>query len=68
MKEKKEITKNKSKVQEAKDFGIDVSLLYENLKLTPAQRIRKHEEFCARDRLTRAANSSRVVGGETRPR
>ncbi len=29
-----------SKIAEAKEFGIDLTLLIENLRLTPAQRVR----------------------------
>jgi hypothetical protein len=36
-----------SKLAEAKDWGVDLTLLYENLKLTPTERARKLVE-CAR--------------------
>lgn len=32
-------------IQAAKDFGIDLTLLYENLKLSPTERLKKHQEF-----------------------
>jgi hypothetical protein len=36
-----------SKLEEAKRFGIDLTLLYENLKLTPEQRLRTLAEDAA---------------------
>ncbi len=33
-----------SKLAEAKEYGIDLTLLYENLKLTPTERARKFVE------------------------
>jgi hypothetical protein len=39
---KKKVKKSKKNpIQEAVDFGIDVTLNYENLRLTPTQRIEK---------------------------
>jgi len=32
-------------IKDAIDFGIDVTLLYERLKLTPTERIEKHEQM-----------------------
>jgi hypothetical protein len=32
-----------SKLAEAKEWGVDLTLLYENLKLTPTERARKFE-------------------------
>jgi len=32
-------------VQQAIDFGIDVTLLYETLSLTPTERLEKHDKF-----------------------
>ncbi|MFT3744958.1 MAG: hypothetical protein QM785_11785 [Pyrinomonadaceae bacterium] len=32
-----------SKIAAARDFGIDLTLLVENLRLTPAERIRKND-------------------------
>lgn len=32
-----------SRVAEARDFGIDLTLLVENLRLTPAERIKKND-------------------------
>ncbi len=32
-------------IQEAKDFGIDLTLLQENLRLSPTERLQKHQEF-----------------------
>jgi|GEM_PF-5925459 len=37
--------KPKSKVQEAIDYGIDVSLLYEGIKLSPTQRLEIHQQM-----------------------
>ena len=33
-----------SKIAEARDFGIDLTLLVRNLKLTPEQRLRNNEQ------------------------
>lgn len=33
-----------SKIAEARDFGIDLTLVVENMRLTPEQRIRKNQE------------------------
>ena len=33
-----------SKIAEARDFGIDLTLVVENLRLTPEQRIRQNQE------------------------
>lgn len=35
----------KNPIEEAIEYGIDVTLLYETLKLTPTQRMEKHDEF-----------------------
>lgn len=32
-----------SKIAAARDFGIDLTLLVENLRLTPAQRVKKND-------------------------
>lgn len=32
-----------SKIEHARDFGIDLTLLIENLRLTPAERIKKND-------------------------
>lgn len=37
--------KKKDAVQQAIDFGIDVTLLYETLSLTPTERIEHHQKF-----------------------
>jgi len=37
--------KKTDSIKEAIDFGIDVTLLYERLKLTPTERIEKHEQM-----------------------
>ena len=33
-----------SKIAAARDYGIDLSLVVENLKLTPAERLRRNEQ------------------------
>lgn len=33
-----------SKIAEARDYGIDLTQLVENLRLTPAQRIKKNDD------------------------
>lgn len=40
-------TKDKLKdpIQEAIDYGIDVTLLYQSLSLTSTQRMRRHDKF-----------------------
>ena len=45
-----------SKLEEAKRFGIDLTLLYENLKLTLEQRAHKLEEGAASLRVLRAGS------------
>ena len=41
------MNKNKTKnaIQEAIDFGIDVTLLYEGLKLSPTERMETHRQM-----------------------
>ena len=34
-----------SKAYEAKEFGVDMEELIENLKLTPAERLKKHDRL-----------------------
>ncbi len=41
----KRVKKRKDPIQKAIDYGIDVTLLYERLKLTPTERIEKHEQM-----------------------
>jgi len=36
-------SKHKTAVQRAEDFGVDISLINENLRLTPIQRIRQND-------------------------
>jgi len=38
----KKKTKKSNPIQEAIDFGIDVTLLYERVKLTPTERMERH--------------------------
>ena len=46
MKTKKKIKrKRKTAIQKAIDFGIDVTLLYERAKLTPTERVERHEQM-----------------------
>jgi hypothetical protein len=52
--------KHKTSIQKAIDFGIDVTLIYERLKLTPTERLKKHEqalEFA--EELKRAGQKNR---------
>lgn len=44
-----------SKLAEAKHWGVDLTLLYENLKLTPEQRARKVEDGAEALQALRAA-------------
>ena len=37
--------KGKDAIQEAIDFGIDVTLLYERVLLTPTERVEKHQQM-----------------------
>ncbi len=37
--------KKRDAIQRAIEYGIDVTLLYENLSLTPTERMEKHKEF-----------------------
>jgi len=37
--------KNSDAIQKAIEYGIDVTLLYSTLSLTPTERIERHEEF-----------------------
>lgn len=41
-KTEKRVKKPKDPIQKAIDFGIDVTLLYKNLRLTPTQRINQN--------------------------
>ncbi|MDI6736321.1 MAG: hypothetical protein QME42_09070 [bacterium] len=36
--------KNKDAIQEAIDYGLDVTLLYERVTLTPTERIERHQQ------------------------
>jgi len=45
IRKRKNKTKPKDPIQVAVDFGIDLTLLYERLKLTPTERIEKHEQM-----------------------
>lgn len=49
-----------SKLAEAKEYGIDLTLLYENLKLTPTERARKLDEGA------RALHALRLAGQQHR--
>jgi hypothetical protein len=40
---KKTVKQQKDPIQAASDYGIDVSMLADNLKRTPAERIRRHQ-------------------------
>jgi hypothetical protein len=40
---KKTVKRRKDAIQAATDYGIDVSMLADNLKRTPAERIRRHQ-------------------------
>jgi hypothetical protein len=47
----------RSNVREAEEFGIDISLLIENLKLTPTQRLQKlQNQIRFHDELRTARN------------
>jgi len=49
-----------SKIAEAKEFGIDLTLIVENLRLTPEQRLRKLQSAMnSFERLREAARLSR---------
>ena len=37
--------KGKDAIQEAIDFGIDVTLLYERVLLTPTERVERHQQM-----------------------
>lgn len=37
-------TKPKDAIQEAIEYGIDVTLLYERIPLTPTERIERHQQ------------------------
>jgi hypothetical protein len=39
----KNVKRQKDAIQAANDYGIDVSMLADNLKRTPAERIRRHQ-------------------------
>ena len=39
------MNKTKNAIQEAIEYGIDVTLLYETLKLTPTERMKRHDTF-----------------------
>jgi hypothetical protein len=55
-----------STIAEAKDFGIDLTLLLENLRLTPAERLRGNDQavndlFKFEAAMKRAKKASKVV-------
>lgn len=55
-----------SKAAEAKEFGIDLTLLVENLRLTPSERIRKLQSIMRTfDKMEkmRASNRGRTRAG-----
>jgi hypothetical protein len=57
-----------SKIAAARDFGIDLTLLAENLKLAPADRIKANDQAVNdlvkfEDAMKRAKRASRVKGG-----
>lgn len=37
--------KRRDAIERAKEYGIDVTLLYESLSLTPTERMERHEKF-----------------------
>jgi hypothetical protein len=50
------------KIAEARDYGIDLTLLVENLRLTPEQRLEKLQQAIdSFDELRREAAKSRIV-------
>lgn len=50
-----------SKIAEARDFGIDLTLIVENLRLTPEQRIKKMQSaMIGLDRLRREVEKQRI--------
>lgn len=49
----------KTAVQEAIEYGIDLSLVHENLKLSPTERLRKLESFSRFYDVLRKAGSLR---------
>ncbi len=50
-----------SKIAEARDFGIDLTLIVENLRLTPEQRIKKLQSaMIGFDRLRREVEKQRI--------
>ena len=44
-----------SRIAAAKEFGIDLTLLVEQLRLTPAERVRKMHDACQVAELVRGA-------------
>jgi len=57
----KKKAKHKNSIKKAIDFGIDVTLLYENLKLTPTERVRQNLTMAeAADELRKAGRKKYV--------
>jgi hypothetical protein len=60
-------TKHKTAVQRAEDFGIDISLIDENLRLTPIQRIRQNDMAMNQSEFLQASlNQTRAKSGTDR--
>ncbi len=50
-----------SKIAEAREYGIDLTLIVENLRLTPEQRIKKMQSaMIGLDRLRREVEKQRI--------
>ena len=53
--------KQKDPIQEAVDFGIDVSLLYKKLKLAPTERLKQNLNYTKFAEELRKAGSKKFV-------
>ncbi len=50
-----------SRIAAAKEFGIDLTLLIENLRLTPAERVRSMQDACRTAERVRGAARRRLA-------
>lgn len=58
-------TKRNNAIQEAIKYGIDVSLLYRNISLTPTERIEWHQRMLeAAEELKKAGERKHVESGK----
>ncbi|HEY4492976.1 MAG TPA: hypothetical protein VJ521_02415 [Acidobacteriota bacterium] len=58
---RKDRRKKRSAIQAAEEYGLDITLLYSNLRLTPTERLEQLKRmFRFEEELDRAADKSRL--------